>query len=197
MFFLIYLTGSVSTDYSTVDDEDCNIPLANYEDPNDCHMPWTNREDPNSLATCTKCHVDPNAIKSYLHVNLVERSVTATCMRGDKGRYDFPQAPEGCHSIDPLNEEMFIGRSHPTDVQPKKDMDVPEELHLDVDVVSCTTCHDPHKEYKSEERWVSSSKEGSEISETEFRTYYLRRPNLATKVPIGNDLCVSCHTSKL
>jgi len=186
VFFLICLTGSAGIDNPDEVDDGCK-------------MPWVNREDPNSLPTCNKCHdyVDPNTITSYVNANLVEGSVTATCMRGDRGKYDFPQATEGCHSNDPSNEEMFIGRSHPADVKPKDDMDIPEDLPVDENRnITCVSCHDPHKEYKSTQPWVSSSKEGSVISETEYRTYYLRRRDIASDMNSGSDLCLACHPEK-
>ena len=182
LFFLVYLTGSASIDDSVEIDDGCK-------------MPWLNREDPNSLAKCTKCHLDPNTITSYLNADL-RRSATATCMRGIEGIDDFG-LEKGCHSDDPLHEEIYLGRSHPTDVKPKDDMDIPEDLHLDeYFYVTCVTCHDPHKDWISNRPWVSSTKEGSKISETEYRTYYLRRRDIASELNAGSDLCIACHTGK-
>ena len=87
-----------------------------------------------------------------------------------------------CHSADSL------GRSHPVNVIPPDDMDVPEDLHLDEYMnMTCATCHQPHGEAYTRLKpadYVSPIKGTSDLL---YASYYLRRTN------IQSALCFACH----
>ncbi len=137
--------------------------------------PFMNDE---SNTYCGECHAeDPSTITSYKDVNL-KRGVTASCLRGSDGINGIE-----CHSTEKL------GLSHPVDCDPKEDMEIPEDLHLDEKAqISCATCHDPHGDWSSTVPMVARK---TKISGTNvYRSYFLRRTN------IYSTLCITCHKDK-
>lgn len=87
-----------------------------------------------------------------------------------------------CHS------EESLGRSHPVNIRPKEDMEIPEDLHLDEYLsVTCATCHQPHGEYFTTLKPTDFESPVSKERKRLYRSYYLRRTN------IQNALCYACH----
>ncbi|MEW5801432.1 MAG: hypothetical protein AB1847_04930 [bacterium] len=127
---------------------------------------------------CSECHAnDPNTVVSYLDVRL-KRGVTASCLRGEEGLGGIQ-----CHSPGKL------GRTHPVDVEPGRDMEVPEDLHLDETMrITCATCHNPHGSWTSPVPMVARATQlaGSNL----YRSYFLRRTN------VRSVLCFACHLDK-
>lgn len=128
---------------------------------------------------CSECHEnDPETVVSYLDVRLIQEGVTASCMKGDDGINGI-----SCHSTEKL------GRSHPIDVEPKEDMEIPEDLHLDENMnITCTTCHDPHGNSTSPIPMVAGK--SRVIGTNQYRSYFLRRTNMRSA------LCFACHFDK-
>ncbi|MGA1824598.1 MAG: hypothetical protein ACMUIP_08015 [bacterium] len=106
---------------------------------------------------CTECHREkPDSDDDYRDVSF-----------GD----DISNLCHACHT------EEQLGRSHPINVQPPENMNVPEDLHLDRYMnITCSTCHDPH------------GKRYSAFSTGIVRSNFLRRTN------IKNALCIACHS---
>lgn len=127
---------------------------------------------------CRECHAnDPNTVVSYIDVRL-KQPVTASCLRGDEGVGGIK-----CHSKEKL------GRTHPTDVEPKKGMKIPEDLHLDENMrITCVTCHNPHGSWTSPIPMVAGGPKL--IGSVQYRSYFLRRTN------VGSALCYTCHFDK-
>lgn len=87
-----------------------------------------------------------------------------------------------CHSKESL------GRSHPVNITPSDDMEIPEDLHLDGYLnMTCATCHNPHGDPYSSLKPTDYESPVSEFDERTYRSYYLRRIN------IQNALCYACH----
>ncbi|MEW6378113.1 MAG: hypothetical protein AB1611_00750 [bacterium] len=133
---------------------------------------WSNDEN---HTFCRECHAnDPNTVVSYLDVRL-KQGVTASCMRGDEGINGTK-----CHSVEKL------GRTHSVDVEPGKDMKIPEDLHLDENMrITCVTCHNPHGNWTSSIPMVA--RETRVAGTNQYRSYFLRRTN------IRSALCIACH----
>ncbi len=129
---------------------------------------------------CRECHFDdPNTIESHRDVNIID-GITLSCIRGEDGFGGIT-----CHS----DEER--GRSHSRDIRPyvkKPDMEVPEDLHLYYDQLTCITCHAPHGELTSAIQMVSRDTIDPETGK--YKSYLLRRTN------IGSALCFACHQDK-
>ncbi len=87
-----------------------------------------------------------------------------------------------CHS------EESLGRSHPVNVRPQDDMEVPEDMHLDEYLnMTCATCHRPHADPYTKLKPTDYDSPIKKDRERYYRSYYLRRTN--TK----NALCYACH----
>ena len=127
---------------------------------------------------CHECHAnDPNTVVSYLDVRL-KQPVTASCLKGSEGI-----GGTECHS------RKKLGRTHPTDIEPKKDVKVPEDLHLDENMkITCVTCHNPHGSWTSPIYMVA--KGTKLIGSDQYRSYFLRRTNVRSM------LCYACHFDK-
>ena len=106
---------------------------------------------------------------------------------------EIPEKCWECHSKEKL------GRSHPIGVDPSRTphtVEVPEEIPLENGLVSCGSCHNPHRDYLSK---ITSYKEQPAKfiqvdGRTEipwYKTLYLRKSD-----PIKGfePLCVACHT---
>ncbi|MFH0925869.1 MAG: hypothetical protein V1872_09640 [bacterium] len=138
-----------------------------------------NKDNPHKFMldekTCLTCHEKkPDREKDdYLTVSFND-DIVQLCMNK-------------CHTKDD------IGRSHPVDLRPPRDMDIPEDLHLDYkNNITCATCHDPHSDWKSSHRMVGYDdsfddydKDGKKARF--FRSFFLRRRN------VDSDLCLTCH----
>ncbi|MGA1868817.1 MAG: hypothetical protein ACMUJM_09730 [bacterium] len=106
---------------------------------------------------CTECHTEkPDSGDDYRDVSFMDI---------------IPQLCHRCHT------EEELGRSHPINVQPPEEMDIPDDLHLDRYMnITCATCHNPHGE-----RYIK-------FYTYTTRSYYLRRTN------VKNALCIACHS---
>jgi len=90
-----------------------------------------------------------------------------------------------CHQC---HLEEDLGRSHPVNIAPPDDMDIPEDLHLDEYLnMTCATCHQPHGEAYSRLKPADYVPRISGTQETIYPSFYLRRTN------IQNALCFACH----
>ena len=123
----------------------------------------------NDIERCTECHTEtPEDNADYRDLRFVD---------------DIINICHKCHSED------FLGRSHPVDVEPPFDMDVPDDLHLDTYLhVNCATCHDPHKKKYSNIKYSGSKFLINSRTTEGYKTYFLRRSN------IKSALCLACHT---
>lgn len=88
-----------------------------------------------------------------------------------------------CHS------EESLGRSHPVNIRPPDEMEIPEDLHLDDYLkITCATCHQPHGNiYTKLKPTDFESPIGRRQTGQFYRSYFLRRTN------IQNALCFACH----
>lgn len=129
----------------------------------------------NATGGCAGCH---RHVEGTLQPHEFIVAIAATCRQ--------------CHAEDQL------GRTHPVGVDPKRSpttIAVPEELPLEDGLVSCGSCHNPHREHLSR----TYSFRGQEASYVQvsgrteipwYATLFLRKPDPAKGF---ETLCVSCH----
>ncbi len=133
----------------------------------------------NAAENCTCCHetrekgtaVDPHAFSV---------DITESCM--------------SCHPGE------TIGYSHPVGIRSEErfpDMKIPEELPVDGDErITCGTCHNPHLNGYSPERYVSRQEPTGTRIENGVEVAYYKSYMLRRHAPdAGNDpTCAACHT---
>ncbi|MGA1794261.1 MAG: hypothetical protein ACMUIL_00260 [bacterium] len=124
--------------------------------------------DPNR---CGDCHLGEPVFgeTDYRDLEFTD-DIVALCQR------------EECHPAETL------GRSHPVNITPPDDMDVPEDLHLDEYLnMTCATCHQPHGEAYTVLKPADYVLPVGGSSQSIYPSFYLRRTN------IQNALCFACH----
>lgn len=141
----------------------------------DSYLPANPHQFMNEKESCPDCH------KYY---------------RGEIDPHEFviytPEKCWECHSLEKL------GRSHPIDVNPdnsESEIDIPEELPLEDDKVSCGSCHQPHSEWLS----LTKSFKRQEVyfvqkvgrrKKNYYKTYYIRMSDPEEGFA---PLCLACH----
>lgn len=133
----------------------------------------------NATENCTCCHetreqgqvIDPHAFSV---------DITESCM--------------DCHTGEK------IGYSHPVGVRAEErfpDMVIPEDLPVNVDEqITCGTCHNPHLDSYSTERFVGRQDPVEIRVENGIEVAYYKSYMLRVHAPdAGNDpTCAACHT---
>jgi hypothetical protein len=126
-------------------------------------------------ASCTDCHRETpvRGEDDYTTVTFTD-SIVSLCSR--------------CH------EDAHFRDEHPLEIRPE--IEVPEDFHLDgYYTLTCATCHDPHGEHESEERYIPPGFLGL-VRDTFsrrrlFPTYFLRLPNTS------GQMCLGCHREEI
>jgi hypothetical protein len=150
---------------------------------------------------------------TFIFVSLLLIAIITIAQNTIQDSHDFMKDPnrcQECHLGDPIfgetdyrdlsfkedivtlchkcHSEESLGRSHPVNVTPPDNMRIPEDLHLDEYMnMTCSTCHDPHKEAYTNLQptdYVSPISRGSDKT---YPSFYLRRDNLKS------GLCFACH----
>lgn len=124
---------------------------------------------------CTGCH---QFYRDQLDPHTFVVPITEQCM--------------GCHPQEKL------GRSHPVGVNPVDaipSIDVPEDLPLENELISCGTCHQPHLTQLSalpcsQEQAPFLVLDEGRVEKPYYKAYYLRFPDPEAGFA---PLCMACH----
>jgi len=124
----------------------------------------------NDIRRCCDCHTEkPESNADYRDLRFVD---------------DIVNLCHKCHT------DEFLGRSHPVNLPPPDNINVPEDLHLGAYLyLTCATCHDPHKDRYSNVKFSGSQFFSEKITTKGYKTYFLRRSN------IKSALCFACHSN--
>jgi Cytochrome c554 and c-prime len=127
---------------------------------------------------CTCCH-DTREKGTVIDPHSFSADIVESCM--------------ACHT------DETIGQSHPVGVRANErfpDMEIPESLPRDGDErITCGTCHNPHLEGYTTERYASTQSPAGSRSENGVEIAYYKSYMLRLHAPdAGNDpTCAACH----
>lgn len=134
----------------------------------------------NRTENCTCCH-DTRGQGEAVEPHLFTVDIVESCM--------------GCHTGE------MLGISHPVGVRADErypDMEIPENLPVDGDdLITCGTCHNPHLDGYSPERFASAQAPALVRVENGVEVAYYKSYMLRLHAPeAGNDpTCAACHVS--
>jgi len=136
----------------------------------------------NKTENCTCCH-DSQVKGTVIDHHAFSVDIIENCM--------------SCHT-----SEMLGPQSHPVGVTSAArfpDMEISESLPLDADDrITCGTCHNPHLDGYSKERYASGQKTAGTRIENGVEVAYYKSFMLRLHAPdAGNDpTCAGCHADK-